>query len=199
MRKNSRKIVELECCFCKNKFKRFKKEHDRQLKRGRTKWYCDGKCCYKDNPRLQEVTQYAINHPDEMRNRFISSPNFPFIRQKDELTLFRYYIRKVKERIKSKLSKKSINMSFNLTPEYLKEIWDKQEGICPYTGIKMQIRDFTHPSCPHNASLDRIDSSKGYEVGNVEFVCISVNYAKNSFSKEEIIEFFNKIKNNINI
>lgn len=46
---------------------------------------------------------------------------------------------------------------------------------------------------PYQASLDRIDSSKGYIEGNVEFVCLAVNYAKNGFSKEQMIEFFGKV------
>lgn len=39
------------------------------------------------------------------------------------------------------------------------------------------------------ASLDRIDSSKGYIEGNVEFVCSAINLAKNNFSKEAMVSF----------
>jgi hypothetical protein len=44
------------------------------------------------------------------------------------------------------------------------------------------------------ASLDRIDSTKGYIKGNVEFVCLAINYAKNKFSKEDTLTFLNEIK-----
>lgn len=81
--------------------------------------------------------------------------------------------------------------------EYLKELWESQRGVCPYTGIKMIL--------PHNtkehmrihslkkASLDRIDPSKGYLKNNVEFVCCAINYAKNSFSREQMKEFLLEI------
>ena len=40
--------------------------------------------------------------------------------------------------------------------------------------------------CPFNgASLDRIDSSKGYIEGNVQFICTSLNYMKNKWGHNE--------------
>ena len=46
------------------------------------------------------------------------------------------------------------------------------------------------------ASLDRIDSSKGYTKDNVEFVSTSINYMKNSMSKEDTLELIQIIKSN---
>lgn len=43
------------------------------------------------------------------------------------------------------------------------------------------------------ASLDRIDSSKGYIKGNVEFVCYAINLAKNSFTRDEMKEFLKEV------
>lgn len=42
---------------------------------------------------------------------------------------------------------------------------------------------------PKRASLDRIDSSKGYIKGNVQFVCHMANVAKNDYTYEQMIEF----------
>ena len=85
----------------------------------------------------------------------------------------------------------------NIDIVYLKELWNKQNGICPYTGIKMILPKNTKENqsihSPKKASLDRIDSSKEYTKENVEFVCCSVNYAKNSFTREEMKEFFEEI------
>jgi hypothetical protein len=39
---------------------------------------------------------------------------------------------------------------------------------------------------PRRASLDRIDSSRGYVPGNVEWVCMFINYGKNSWSREAV-------------
>ena len=81
--------------------------------------------------------------------------------------------------------------------EYLKEMWNKQRGICPYTGIKMILpsttQEYSLLHSPKKASLDRIDSTKGYSKGNVEFVCCTINLAKNSFTRNEMKEFFSEI------
>jgi len=45
-----------------------------------------------------------------------------------------------------------------------------------------------------NASLDRIDVTQGYLQGNVRFVAVPVNLAKNSFSDAELLEFFDAIR-----
>jgi mannitol/fructose-specific phosphotransferase system IIA component len=83
------------------------------------------------------------------------------------------------------------NMINNLTPQHLKEVWERQQGICPYTGLKLILPR------GHNrrlkimarASLDRIESSKGYEIGNVQFVSVMANFAKNDYSHEQMVEF----------
>lgn len=50
---------------------------------------------------------------------------------------------------------------------------------------------------PTGASLDRIDSSKGYVKGNVQFVCLSMNYAKNGFSDQQIKDFVDSIRKQV--
>ena len=87
---------------------------------------------------------------------------------------------------------------FELSVEQIKELWDKQGGRCPYTGLEMRLPvsewdQLGRAANPYQASLDRIDSSRGYVQGNVEFVCLVVNYAKNGFSKQEMLDFFKSI------
>lgn len=78
---------------------------------------------------------------------------------------------------------------------YLKELWEQQNGICPYTGIKMLLPETSAHilRSPKKASLDRINSSKDYIRGNVEFVCCAINLAKNSFTREQMKEFIAEI------
>ena len=79
---------------------------------------------------------------------------------------------------------------FNLTLKYINELWNKQEGKCPFLGIKLIPSNWDHISDPiRTASLDRIDSSKGYVEGNVMFVSMMINYAKNKYKLEELIDF----------
>ena len=75
--------------------------------------------------------------------------------------------------------------------ESLKEIWDSQQGICPLTGWKLELPTQSKQYRLHikTASLDRIDNSKGYILGNVRFVSVMFNFARNNFSDEDVIEF----------
>ena len=108
----------------------------------------------------------------------------------DEYSPFRNYVSN------SRFVAKTKKISFNLTNEYLKKLWESQNGICPYTHLKMELSDtkMRRIFSPIAASLDRIVPEKGYIEGNVEFVCLSINYSKNVFSKEQIISFISEIK-----
>jgi hypothetical protein len=78
-------------------------------------------------------------------------------------------------------------ISFNVSPEYLESIFD---GNCHFSGIKLKIGTYSRINGKYdigNASLDRIDSSKGYEEGNVVWVYKPINAMKNTFSSENFI------------
>jgi len=85
--------------------------------------------------------------------------------------------------------------------EYLLQLWDKQEGRCAITGIKMSYgwndlgtgwngfgleeRDCAaNRRHPHNMSLDRINNELGYVPDNVRFVTVLVNLALNNFGEK---------------
>ena len=97
---------------------------------------------------------------------------------------FKYYIRNCKRRLKD----------FDLTLEYLEELWNTQQGLCAYTKIPLTLN--TH-SISHDfrisASIDRKDSTKGYIQGNVQFVSTAINYMKSTMTHEQTIEFLHTI------
>lgn len=72
---------------------------------------------------------------------------------------------------------------FEITKEYLRSIYPK-DNICPILEYKMvpckTTRDRTSPS------LDKIDPSKGYVVGNVKIVSWQANTMKNNASLKEL-------------
>lgn len=80
-----------------------------------------------------------------------------------------------------KRSKKN-GMDFNLTPEYLKKLFEKQEGICAITGKKIELTK-------GNLSLDRINPSKGYTMGNVQWTIKKINMIKQEMTMKELVEF----------
>lgn len=178
--------IELNCCVCGKSFFRLAKEHRRNVKRGR-KVYCTISCSIKDRPKIRS----NWNNPELIEKHL--KPNWGKSHA-DEFSPFRYFVNKARSK-----GRKTHYGETDLTVEYLKGLWDSQKGICPYTGLTMELPTTTRgkhikAKSPKHSSLDRIDSSKGYMEGNVEFVCLGVNYAKNSFRKEMMLDFFSQIR-----
>jgi hypothetical protein len=68
--------------------------------------------------------------------------------------------------------------------EYALELMKKQEGRCALTGLKMLLDDEPgDDQCRY--SLDRIDSAKHYEPGNLQVVCKFVNKWKGAMANDE--------------
>lgn len=59
-------------------------------------------------------------------------------------------------------------------------------GRCELTGIplRMQGPDILNQRRPDALSIDRIDSSKGYTIGNVRIVCLAINLALGNWGEE---------------
>jgi len=73
-----------------------------------------------------------------------------------------------------------------VTLDELVEIWNAQKGRCALTGWEMTMK-LGSGVIPTNCSIDRIDSSRSYEVGNVQLVCRAVNIAKSNLTPELFI------------
>ena len=109
-------------------------------------------------------------------------------RPRDEYTPFRYYMNKARNR----------KHETNLDLPYLKELWEQQEGVCPFSGFTMTLpacsKDWEHRARdPWKPSLDRIDCSKGYIKGNVRFVTVIANMALQSWGDELLVEFCRRV------
>lgn len=93
------------------------------------------------------------------------------------------------QRIKGRAKK--ANIEFSITKEYLWELFIKQNRKCALSGTDLFL-DLPR-NAPYSASLDRIDSSKGYIEGNVQWVHKSVNIHKLDMDNEEFIQLCNRI------
>lgn len=80
----------------------------------------------------------------------------------------------------------------NLTYEEVKDLWDKQKGLCALSKIPMTFLKGSG-KVPTNISLDRIDSSLPYTIDNVQLVCVQVNYMKNDLNKEQFLYWCKEI------
>jgi hypothetical protein len=82
----------------------------------------------------------------------------------------------------------SRNLKFEIT---VKDMWDlfvKQEGKCALSKIDIHFENSKNYSSK-TASLDRIDSLKGYTIDNIQWVHKDVNYMKMDLSQEKFINY----------
>jgi hypothetical protein len=84
------------------------------------------------------------------------------------------------------------NKECNLDIGYLLDLYEKQNGLCNLSGVKMT---YEYGKKATNISIDRINNSKGYLKGNVQLVCYFANIIKSVFTAEELIYFAEKIVN----
>jgi len=168
----------LKCEQCGRNFVRSIAEYNRShVKKGKH-LFCGRKCAGKGLRRHKPV--WLGKYMYTKHTRPVNS------KTSTELTSFRYYVHIIKQRCA-----KSGKLC-EITPEDLKETWGAQKGICPLTGWHM-VKPLTWikrgSSAFNRASVDRIDSSKGYTRDNIRFVALMANHAKNKFSDAELIEF----------
>tara|TARA_R110000868_G_scaffold280829_1_gene541187 strand:+ start:60 stop:557 length:498 start_codon:yes stop_codon:yes gene_type:complete len=70
---------------------------------------------------------------------------------------------------------------FNLKVSDVVNCWDKQSGICPYSGIKMTLE----AGKLNTVSIERIDSNIGYTETNTILICRAINTMKSNFMFED--------------
>lgn len=165
------KMCNCFCEICNNIFSRPLKEVKRNILRSR-KMFCSRACSAKGK-----------HNPGNKANLIAG-----YVKS-DEFSPFREILRRCKRRDKS----------FDLDLNYLKELWEKQEGKCPYlkTNLILPKTNGKHSKDNPNliASLDRIDSSKGYIKGNVQYMSMTLNWAKNSYNEETVFNLIGLCSN----
>lgn len=165
--------VSLICNECGDEFYIDKRRYNYNIKKGQERFFCSRKCSSTGNS-----GRFIDGHKSNGRPRAnIYSP-------------FRRFLFTTK----NNRSKKR-NLDYNLTVEYLYDLWNSQSGLCALSGREMLLpRDssdmnFHKMKSPWKASIDRLDNSKGYIQGNVRFISVIANYAKNIYSDDDVIEF----------
>ena len=99
-----------------------------------------------------------------------------------ELTLTRYT-----HLVKSATKR---HKEFNVSIEYLWNLFKSQKQICAITGEYIESIE--------EASLDRIDSSKDYIEGNLQWTTYRANVSKHTMTMEQLYDFCKKVLNHAN-
>ena len=80
---------------------------------------------------------------------------------------------------------RTLKREFSLTKEDILKLYITQNKKCAVSGVEL-THNALQGHCPTNASIDRIDSSIGYILSNVQLVCYMVNSMKNTLSMREL-------------
>jgi hypothetical protein len=151
----------------------------RDIRRGRTK----GCGCRRNTPELRAL---AKERAIDLQKKGILKRGYV---GKDAKCPFKYILRTL-----NKPNRKPCNLKI----EHLKKIWEESGGVCSYTKIKLILPIGSanpNPAISYKmASIDRIDSSKGYELGNIQYVSRNINYAKGILTHQQMLDFMNLIK-----
>jgi hypothetical protein len=146
----------------------YHKNKDRELER-KIKWQ-------KENP--DKVKGYKQNWYKKNKNSQREK------HKKWLTTLDGFLARKIahlKKAKRARILKVDIDLAF------IRELWTTQDGKCAISNYPM-----TYPQCNlFSGSIDRIDSDGDYTKDNVQLVCQGINFAKNRYSNEEMIIFWN--------
>lgn len=82
------------------------------------------------------------------------------------------------------------NLNFDLNIEEAWDLFLKQERRCALSGIELYFsRSKKRDRDRHTASLDRIDSTKGYYLSNVQWVHKTINNLKMNLTEQEFLNW----------
>ncbi len=90
------------------------------------------------------------------------------------------------------------HIKFSVSMDYLSKLFELQKSCCKLSGLPIHMPSSSY-DIGHGggtASLDRIDSSKGYVVGNVQWVHKDINMMKQEFSQSHFIDLCRIIAKN---
>jgi len=90
----------------------------------------------------------------------------------------------------------SRNLEFSITIEQIWDLFLKQNRKCALSGKELKI---TSCKIKGNASLDRIDSSKGYTLNNVQWVTKEINQMKSNLDEKYFLQICKEIANHVSV
>jgi hypothetical protein len=109
-------------------------------------------------------------------------------RRKNKTPITTGYVRRVKDGAKGR----HIEVDESIVEEeYLYGLFQRQKGRCALSGKRISLA--RHVKDKQTASLDRIDSAKGYVEGNVQWVDVMVNRCKRDYEEKDFIRMCKRV------
>lgn len=86
-----------------------------------------------------------------------------------------------------KKAKRARTLEVDLDVDFLLSLWEKQGGKCAISDYPMRYFE----TSLFGVSIDRKDPKGHYTRENVQLLCQGINFAKNMYSNQEMIDFWN--------
>lgn len=149
-------------------------------------WNCKCKCGKVQKVRAPHIINGKSKGCSNCRGQSVSNSKSPYWKGGKFIasTLLTQY----------HLSAKNRGIVFKLTISDLEEQWLHQNGKCVYTGELLTL-PLTSRDKNFTASLDRIDSSKGYIRSNIQWVTKEINFMKINLTSSRFLELCEKVYN----
>ena len=104
-----------------------------------------------------------------------------------------YFRRILMNNIRSRCNSSKSKKDYNVTLDFLCDLFYKQHSKCIFTNQSMLIEQDKLNSC----SVDRIDNSRGYMIDNIQLVCSWTNTARGLHSINDFKNVLNEFKSNV--
>ena len=153
---------------------------------------------FKEYYQRPEVKEHTREYDRKKR----STPEFKEKMKKRMHAFEKPYFNRALSQMKSRAKKKFPDKLFNITIDYLKEIFPHEDRRCPVLNLQFKRNPTGRGGIPNSPTLDRIDNDKGYEKGNVIWVCNKANMIKNYSTPDEIIKvakFYKELEKNVKV
>jgi hypothetical protein len=113
------------------------------------------------------------------------------------------FIKKIYKDMYHNAEKRAKELTIELTIEDIHYLYNKQNGLCAISGLKMSHETYAFKDKEHiinrlNISIDRINSSLGYTKDNIQLVAAIVNRMKTDLPDNEFIKICSIITENNN-
>jgi hypothetical protein len=156
-------------------------------------WLCQCKLCNKKFEAKRKHLSSKHGCPECMKQKMIqlskSMKGKRSCHWKGTENISHSYFTSVKSGAKAR------EIEFKLRINDLEYLWRKQKGICAISKLPIMFSEKITAYGESTASLDRIDSSKGYTKDNIQWVHKNVNRMKWDLSQEQLITLCKAIAN----
>lgn len=162
-----------------------------EIRKRHTIWECDCECgnkCFTSLSNLRRKTIHEKSCGCICKDRGQNTRNNRWKGYGDISGRFWYSIKR---------NAQTRNIPYNISIEYAWNLYLKQDRKCAITGLTIDLKNSGNKrnATMCSASLDRIDSSKGYVEGNVWWVNKKINQIKMDLNVEDFICICNIVAN----